>query len=365
MKKLLTLALALLSASSVMAADDSNAQEPATKLGKIYIGDTTIDLDDDEAVSAFNTEHLTISKQMMSDDYCVVLTLNDYEYEGTGVDGVGGIKYSGPTPLVLDLNGTNKISIVGDPNNEGATAGIGGNILALMGDGTLEINIDQSVRKGIGALAMIILSTSPNVMAELELSEADYKYFTGKLTVNHYGTDMAVGLYPMMSGYLGGGQYELNIYEEANTPIGLSGGPKLMVDASQINVYCPHGRGIVANNGRFIDTTVEVTADCAYSSDNLPPMVESTQAGVEYTVVAGDAAESALAVDLEAADALATLQAAKYMKIFASDESGSSMPAISTPSASDTDDCYNLQGQRINALQKGVVIKNDQKIFLK
>ncbi len=341
-------------------ADDSNGQDEEQKLGKIHIGDNTIDLDDDESISAFNTASLTIDKREMSGALCVVLTLNDYEYEGTGVDGVGGIKYSGGTPLVLDLNGQNSISVIGDPNNTGATAGVGGQILIFMGDGSLEINMAQDIRLSAGILGAVIASTSPRTMELLEMSAADFKYFTGKITVNNHGENTAFCLYPMNEGYLGGGEYELNTLASGENKIGMFGGLKLTTDASRITVQCPYGRGIAAGaETEFTDTEIEVTAQSAYFSPIAQlPVVESTQSGIEYIITAGNDAQSAVAVDLQAENALETLQAARYMKIYESDEPVTAMPSITSVIPSAAAPCYNLQGQRVNTQQKGIVIKN-------
>lgn len=345
---------------SKMWADDSNGQASERKFGKIHIGDNTIDLDDDESISAFNTDRMTIDKREMSGDLCVVLTLNGYEYEGTGVDGLGGIKYSGLNPLVLDLNGQNRISVIGNPNNTGATAGVSGQILILMGDGSLEINMAQNIRLSAGILSAVIASTSPSVMEQLELSAADFKYFTGKITVNNYGENTAFCLYPMMEGYLGGGEYELNTYACGENKIGLFGGLKLTTDASRITVNCPFGRGIAAGAETiFTDTEIEVTAQNAYFSPKAQlPTVESSQSGIEYIISAGNDAQTAVAVDLQTENVLETLLAARYMKIYESDEPVTAMPSLSSVIPSAAAPCYNLQGQRVNAQQKGIVIKN-------
>lgn len=360
LKSLLAMALLV---PDVAWAEDTNEPESEVKFGNIYIGDNVIDLDDSESVIEFSSDYLSIDIRKMAEDTCVVLTLNGYEYEGPGVNGVGGIKYSGLHPLVLDLNGMNKISITGDPNNEGATAGVFGQILILTGDGSLEVNMAPSVRYGVGVMARYLLSTSPYVMEEWEMSATDYKFFTGKVTVNNYGENSAIGIYPVFEGYLGGGEYELNVFAEGQNKIGLMGGLKFLADATQITIDCPHGRGLaMPGNTRFIDALVEVSADCGYFSTELPPVVESTQAGVEYIVMAGEDAQSAVTVDLQAEDVIAILQAAKYLKICESSQTGTALQTIVAGTDSTTGYSYNLLGQRVSATYNGVVIKHGKKL---
>lgn len=353
---------------SIISATSVNAQET---FGKINLGDSVVDLDNDESIDQFNTNRMYVEKREMPGDTCVVLTLYDYEYEGTGIEGSGCISYYGNYPLVLDLNGKNKISIVGDPNSNGSTSGVSARALVLMGDGSLEINIDKSVRFSMGVMAMVILSTSPSVMEEWEISDTDYKYFTGKVTVNNYGEgdSAAGGMYALKEAYLGGGEYEFNTFGEGKDKNGLIGGRHLMVDASKIHVNCPHGNGIATTRGsKFIDSSVEVYANCAYFSAQSGLEVESSEVDADYTVMAGNDAHRATVIDLQAEDVVETLKSAKYMRICNSAEQVTNMQTIASTIASDADFCYDQQGNRITNVKggyKGIVIKNGKKFFAK
>lgn len=198
-------------------------EDPTAGKPTLTFNGMELDLDDDEAVEAFNEEHpeMTIKKDIFNGDDHVVMNLNnaniniEIDEDAADIDEITtGIKYNGSTPLVVNLNGESNINL-GDAVN--AVGIMASGELTLTGSGTLNINTTENAKidQFVGIYASDV-NTYSNWLLDLlkmdfEMSGIDDLAFRGSININGTAAVMSTGIYATNSMMMTAGDVNINV----------------------------------------------------------------------------------------------------------------------------------------------------------
>lgn len=198
-------------------------EDPTAGKPTLTFNGMELDLDDDEAVEAFNKEHpeMTIKKDIFNGDDHVVINLNnaniniEIDEDAADIDEITtGIKYNGSTPLVVNLNGESNINL-GDAVS--AVGIMASGELTLTGNGTLNINTTENAKilQFVGIYASDV-NTYSNWLLDLlkmdfEMSGIDDLAFRGSININGTAAVMSTGIYTTNSMMMTAGDVNINV----------------------------------------------------------------------------------------------------------------------------------------------------------